>query len=137
MKRPGVLSILKTMSSPRVGELAMNIDGVFNIPQNEEDCLKSLQWFGNQRVLPLIVTDALSIQPGETFIIEGENKIFTCKAVNIHKRLIQSEFSSEDNSVIHVSMSRAKKIVGYYTNISQLIQGTVKDGDTLMLVQTQ
>jgi hypothetical protein len=35
---------------PKVGELTLNENGVFNTPRNEEDALKSYQWFGNMPV---------------------------------------------------------------------------------------
>ena len=52
----GVLRIFKPEfdTLPQVGKLAVNKDWVYNIPQTQEDCQKSAEWFGNKLAFVII-----------------------------------------------------------------------------------
>ena len=54
--KQGILRIIPRLMEnfPETGRLAVNRDGVYNIPNNEEDCAKSAAWFSNKLVECLI-----------------------------------------------------------------------------------
>ncbi len=65
--RKGILRIVPVIfgsAFPIVGQLALNKDRVYNLPETQEDCLKSAQWFNNKRV-HCLVTEPQSIRPIE------------------------------------------------------------------------
>lgn len=126
---------------PKVGELCMNKDGVVNRPQNEEDCEKSAQWFGNR---PCTVFFAEKRKPN---VYEGF--IPTCAAITMNQRHLSYADDSkhieaivwlydyeEDRyfrtaSTVFNNCITIMQLTGNFMDELEkdLINGTVKNGD--------
>lgn len=126
------LYLLKSNERPQVGELACNVYGAFNIPFNEEDVMKSSVWFGNVKVYPFLILDFDKIVKGETFVIKAgmeNNKVLTCSDFDENNQIV---YYSLDGQTQGIHKDRCGKILGTYTNLYQIIEGKISDGDTIV-----
>ena len=63
--KQGILRIVPTHRprKPEIGRLARNMDKVINLPQTDDDCEWSMQWFGNRLILSIITEPSESRKP--------------------------------------------------------------------------
>ena len=57
-----------------VNHLFRNSNGVYNICRNEEDVMKSNQWFSNLPKRAILIDEDLIIEAGDRFIARATNK---------------------------------------------------------------
>ena len=117
---------------PEIGKLAVNNDGVYNIPKTEEDCEKSAQWFGNKLVC-CIVTEPFELKtepftnPHEyiydiennTYILAGDpfNPLnFKNNPENYEKILI----GQDDPSLIILKIVNKELFNGDYVDVEEV-----------------
>lgn len=57
-----------------VNHLFRNSNGVYNICRNEEDVIKSNQWFSNLPKKAILIDEDLTIEAGDRFIARATNR---------------------------------------------------------------
>jgi hypothetical protein len=57
-----------------INQLFRNSNGVYNICRNEEDVIKSNQWFSNLPKRAILIDEDLTIEAGDRFVARATNR---------------------------------------------------------------
>lgn len=103
MKRilKGQLHIVKTDGYPEIGKLCVNMDGVYNIPLTDEDCLKSRQYFNNSIAIAYVKNKMTKMELIDKKIledivckrtVEGDRiRVTKCEMINLKTKISIAE----------------------------------------------
>ena len=83
----GILKLVKTNNPCEPNRLAINKEGVLNIPRTQEDVVKSAQYFRNERVDPIIILNTEEIKEGDYYlnIYKEKEKIYINNSGELYK----------------------------------------------------